>query len=303
MAKTTSQKKVTVSGVTCRALVALPIGDSRYVRQLADGIVNTLSVQGWTTQLVDLLVKDIPWYDMKSFGGLVVWPIGFDDPRARKKVAKLESLIRRKYPVVFCEERCVGAGGDLCATDYEDLAYRLTRMLCERGHRQIVFASFIDPFGSAYGEQKDGYGRALEECNSDEVYPSLIHLVENSEVYDADLLLAMARCESATAFYCMSPNVAQRVERQLIELGYSVGGEIELASADDESFTEEWGTPLLRVKRPAYDIGVAAAECLLARAANPESAFQERRFKAGPVITGTTGNTIERPRTRFMTRL
>ena len=254
-------------------------------------------------QLVDLLKQDIPWSEMKSFGGLLVWPVGFDDHHKRYKVEKLESLLQRRFPVVFCEERCLGLEGDLCATDYPDLAYRLTRMLCERGHRKIVFAAFKGIHGSAYGEQQEGYQRALEKCNSDEAYSSLIHLVEDSVEYDDDLLLAMARREAATAFYCMSPNVAQRIERQLIELDYSVGGEIELASADDEGFTEEWGTPLLRVKRPAYEIGVAAAELLLARVANPESAFQERRFKAGPVITGTTGNTIEHPRTRFMTRL
>ena len=303
MSKKISRLKKRTAPVSQQALVVLPVGDSRFGQQYLNGITHTLAVRDWTVLHVDSTGRGVPWEHMNTFSGMVLYPAGLEISELQSGLQKLQSCNKDPFPVVFCEQRYDGLAGDLIATDYSDLAYRLTRMLCERGHCALAFAGEQPSLSVVEAELLEGYRRALRESLSSENDPFCVRLDDYSDDYDRDVLLAMARKEPATAFFCTNPHVARRVERQLIHLGHTMGDSIELASMDDEGVTEEYGTPLLRVKRSAYDLGVGAAELLLDRIAQPGTPFQERRIKAGPVITGTTGNTIERPRTRFMKRL
>jgi DNA-binding LacI/PurR family transcriptional regulator len=186
---------------------------------------------------------------------------------------------RSKFPFVLIDRYVRGLEADFVVTHNEDLAYRLTQALIERGHRDIAFAtSELD--NTAAEDRFSGYRRALKEAG-------LVFNVELMGVFDADgeptpavVSRIMAHRSRPSAFFCSNDGTAVKLLDEFAGLGYSVPEDVELAAVDDNEMADALDVPIITGAQAGSEMGRESAELLLARVEDPERPVQQRFLRA-----------------------
>ncbi len=201
----------------------------------------------------------------KRVDGLLLVP-------ARDELDDIKQARKLNVPLVVLDRRLSQPITDSVRCDSEDGAYQLTRLLLDRGHRQIALLTGSAHVATAV-DRLNGYRRAFREAS----------LSEGSEIvfYGAFTLesgLEMAqqvleRNPRPTAIFAANNFIALGVLKSMHAAGLRVPEDISVVGFDDLP-TSMLIDPVLTVAaQPAYEMGAQATKMLIERLTgnNPEA--------------------------------
>ena len=263
---------------------------SRYAREVAEGFMQNMSDSGFHTITYNLCSRPdassefayMKRVQESGVAGLVAW-IENNSPQIRQLLAGLRE---RRFPVVQVDRYLPEVEADFVVSDNEDLGYRLTKALIDRGHRVIAFAGVMRRDVSSVLGRLKGYQQALQEAGLpfDEAHIADIVSYEGKEASNV-LAHLMARRERPTAIVCLHDKAANVLSRELLAFGYSIPEDVELAAVDDEHAGARPEVSVLAISQYGYEVGRQCAEVLLARVREPDHPI-ERRFVKQPRAPG-----------------
>jgi LacI family transcriptional regulator len=186
--------------------------------------------------------------------------------------SEIANQFKAAGPPVVCVDRQPSAWhGDVVLVANEEGACNATRHLLRMGHRQL--AVITGPLHLANAVQRlDGFKRALAEGNIP-IEPDYIQEARFDRVsgyHAAKRLLRML--PRPTAIFACNDLMALGVFLATRELGLHCPEEISIVGFDDLDFAEFTAPALTTVHQPGYQLGTAAARCLLERIGGSKAA-------------------------------
>lgn len=217
----------------------------------------------------------------KQVDGIVLAPTVTDD------VAHLRSVVDSGTPLVFIDRTLAGIPADSVCIDNLEAARIAVDHLLRLGHRRIALvAEGPEPYepGWTLEPRQDviarpsiaraqGYLRAHHDAGVP-VDPELAAGVSgySKDAARDEVRRVLALPERPTALFASDNIMALGAVAALREAAVDVPGEMSLVVFDDLDWTTVVNPAVTVVEQPVYELGVAAAERLLARINGDESA-------------------------------
>mgnify|MGYP001560060032 CR=1 FL=1 len=185
-----------------------------------------------------------------------------------------DSLLRRRFPVVFVDRIPQGLTCDGVATDNVEASYRATRYLIELGHRQIAFIAGELRL-SPHAGRLDGFRNAMQESNlaiRDEYLRMGDLCIQRG--YEAGM--AMLRLSTPpTAIITSNNRMLLGLMRCIAERNVGCPAEVSVIGFDDYVWTEHFTPRLTVVAQPTHEIGQRAMALLLKKIHAGEAPTEE----------------------------
>ena len=176
---------------------------------------------------------------------------------------------------------------DRAHTDNVAGGYLATRHLLDLGHRRIGYIGG-PPHLSPVPDRSAGYCRALQEAG----LPIDERLIVAGSFRDvggysgAQALLTLPA--APTAIFAGNDLMAIGALAAARDAGIAVPDDLSIVGFDDIHLAGYINPPLTTVAQPKYELGVIAAELLLARLAEPDLPPQRRLLQAQLVVRQST---------------
>lgn len=262
-------------------VIASPGLENEFNRNIVGAIIKQASEFGFQPTLyfqhfseeeeIDFLT------DIQSSGaaGLILWLQNLT-PKTSEVLRKFQ---QSRFAYVLIDRFVRDVESDFVVSDNEDMGYRLTGALLDRGHEYVAFVSGkLD--STSVQDRLSGYRRALEGASK----PFISELIESysrqSGLAPALLNRVVTRGRRPTAFVCENESVASSLIDELEALHCRIPADIELATVDDVDLASTLEIPMVTVTQAADQMGRESAELLIARIANPDLPRQQRYLKA-----------------------
>lgn len=202
--------------------------------------------------------------EAESVDGIILPPIRESDPAVLR-------VVRKGTPVVCVDRSLTGSTLDKVEVDNHGGALQAVEHILARGHRRIGIIG--GPADSSTGRERlRGYKDALAAAGLT-LKPELIRTGDfktESGQRLADELLSLPTPPTAL-FVCNGSMTAGALEA-ITARGLRIPQQIAIVGFDDLPLASVLSPPLTVVRQPAYEVGKSAAELLLRRIADPESA-------------------------------
>ncbi len=173
-----------------------------------------------------------------------------------------DSLMRRRFPIVFFDRIPRGFRGPAVATDNFAAGYQATRHLLELGHQRIaIIAGSMDL--SPHACRSEGFRKAMQEAGipvHDDYFRMGALRVENGFQFGIELLALASR---PTAIFCSNNKMLLGLVRAIGDLKVQCPREVSIVGVDDFAWTEHFNPKLTTVAQPTREIGRQAMELLL----------------------------------------
>jgi len=184
--------------------------------------------------------------------------------------AAYESLVRRRFPIVFVDRVPQALKVAAVTTDNIDAGYRATRHLIELGHERIAMITG-DLRLSPHADRLEGFRRAMQERHlpvRDEYLRAGDLQTGTGYTCGRELLSLAVR---PTALISSNNKMLLGLMRAIAEMDLACPGEISVVGFDDNVWTENFTPKLTTIAQPTYEMGKRAMELLLSRMnAGPE---------------------------------
>jgi DNA-binding LacI/PurR family transcriptional regulator len=188
--------------------------------------------------------------------------------------AAYDSLVRRRFPIVFVDRIPQGLPHAGVSTDNEGAGYQVTRHLIELEHERIAFiAGNLNH--SSHAERLHGFRKAMQESNlavRGEYLRMGDQTVESGHLCGLEL---MRLPEPPTAIIASNNRMLLGLMRVVNELRVPCPEQVSIVGFDDFAWTQHFTPPLTVVAQPAHEIGSKAMEILLAKIRAGEGSEQE----------------------------
>ncbi len=261
--------------------IACPDLECRYTRNVVQAFIRTASDQGFQAMVYFLRLSNEEEFkflaDLRNSGieGMALWL----QHASERTMDLLRRFRRSNFPFVLIDRYVRGLEADAVVTDNDEVAFKLTTALIERGHRDVAFIT-EDLDNTAVEDRFSGYRRALKEAG----LPFDVQLmgVFDAEEGSASAVISriMATRKRPTAFFCSNDGVASRLVDELATLGYQLPDDCEIAAVDDNLVAEALGVPMLTAAQAAEEMGRESATLLMARIGDPDRSPQHQFLKA-----------------------
>ncbi len=278
--KTQWQKLFNVNGWRAVA-IACPELEFHYTRTVIRGFVERAAEESYLAMVYFIRFSGESEFqflaDMRNSGiqGMAFWLQHASD----RVLDLLRKFQRSGFPFVLIDRYVRGLESDFVVTDNEDAAYRLTRALLERGHKDIgLVTSALD--NTSAEDRLAGHQRALREAGIRFSEELLGVFDMEDESNSAVVHRIMAHRRHPTAFLCNNDGIAATLLDELNALEFSVPDDVEVATLDDNELAAALDVPLITASQQAYEMGRASAEILIHRIADASSPPQQRFLKA-----------------------
>lgn len=215
-----------------------------------------------------------------GYAGLAIWP-DHSDPLIKKM---LNSLCEEGIPTVLYDHFFEDIPIDSVCTDNEDIGFRLTEALLQKGCTRLAFVGteYSKNYSSAQARIK---GMVSAMCNNgcSQSGPQIINLSAKYDRSDiSPVLKAMAAPQRPDGLLFTYSGIAEAVLPHLKELGWRIGTDLQIAFVDDNSYRKKAGCPVITLEQPAVKIGKEAAKLLLQRIKNPDKPITRKLIKCSP---------------------
>lgn len=185
--------------------------------------------------------------------------------------AAYESLIRKRFPIVFFDRLPNGVHRGAVSTDNLDAGYRATKHLLDLGHRHIAMITG-NLRHSTHRNRLEGFRRAMQEQH----VAILKEYLRDGDLriasgYEAGLQL-LALSHPPSAVIASNNKMLLGLMRAINEKGSACPAEISVIGFDDYVWTEHFTPRLTVVAQNAYEIGQRAMEMLLSRIRGEDTA-------------------------------
>ncbi len=169
-----------------------------------------------------------------------------------------------RVPLVVLDRRLSQPLTDSVRCDSEDGAYRLTRLLLERGHRQVAILTG-SPYTATAADRLDGYRRALREAGINESGERVLYgafTLESGIEMARQVLVTDPR---PTAIFAANNFIALGLLKTLFAAGLRVPEDISVVGFDDLPASLLIDPILTVAAQPAYEMGAQATKLLIKR--------------------------------------
>lgn len=168
-------------------------------------------------------------------------------------------------PVVILNRDYPGLQADSVVADNVDGSYQAVRHLLQLGHRRIGIIT--GQRNNIVSEQRlQGYQRVLADhqlyCEEELIQEG--NFSDRRAGYGAAMKLLTMKNRPSALFIC-NVRMTMGALKAIHELGMEVPAELAVVSFDDEEWFESTRPQISGVAQPAYDLGVRAAETVMAR--------------------------------------
>lgn len=264
--------------------VVIPEYRSQYVRDLIEAFMSEMFAAGMKVTAFhsqfDAAEETayLSLADRMGVAGLVVWPVHDTEP-ARRAISR---LFRHRFPVVLIDRALPGCDVDVVRSDHRAIGDALATELLTRGHRRIAIGVSATDTASSIRERVEGAKETIQRAGDGAVAVETLPLSEAGTDHAIQIARVMARRERPTAFLCINDDMAAWVEHELDLLGWRGSGEIELACVRDGSPEFRGLLPTVAVQQDGRAVGLACAQMLAARIADPGRPPSERLIPCSP---------------------
>lgn len=223
----------------------------------------------------------------KRIDGLVVMAGGTGDALA-------PLLSGQRIPIVLADHEVAGADTDFIGLDHEAAGHAATRHLLDLGHRRI--ACLAGPaFHPAGREALAGCRRALGEAGLALEPAYLRHASPDCEGgHDAARAL-LALPQPPTALFACNGLMALGALCAAREAGVEVPGRLSVVGGDDLGAAAYAAPRLSAVDQPAYALGRALTDLLIARIRGDQQPRRRQRLQGRLVLRRSTGRAHAQP--------
>jgi DNA-binding LacI/PurR family transcriptional regulator len=260
--------------------VACPVLECHYTRQVIQGFTRCAAEKNFHAMVYFQHFSNESEFDFladirtSGIDGIAFWlqhPSGLT-------LDLLEKFHRASFPFVLIDRYVRGIDADFVVTDNEDMGYRLTKALTDRGHRSIgLITTPID--NTTVEDRQRGYQRALEEAGIS-YDPALTGITPGENESSPVAHRIMAIQGRPTAFLCVNDGLAARLLDELDVLGYRVPGDVEIATVDDNQLAQVLDMPIIAASQAGYEMGRQSAQILIARVEEPKRPIEKCFLKA-----------------------
>lgn len=241
-----------------------------FIGEIYSGISRVLCGEGYhtlfynynTENAVDKssYLKDL----LKKIDGLILIPA---DPETTSRLNSILNEFKEKnIPIILVDTKIEGLDFDYIETDNFNAAYKATKYLIEKGHREIGIILGIRV--NTIEERYQGYLKALEDHN---IEPNILYVKWHSYQkyyeetgYICGLELLNLK-KPPTAIFCTSDAMATGLYKACSEMGLNIPDDISVIGFDNLRLTEYLLPPLTTVHQEKEKMGEEAAKILLAR--------------------------------------
>lgn len=214
-------------------------------------------------------IEQIELMKSKVIDGFIVMPVGTD-------YRHLETLIRKKHPLVLLD-RCFDAlqTSSVVVDNYEG-AYLATAYLIECGHKKIgIIQGLPDTYTNT--ERMRGYLDALRENNIEVKSQYIVGKDYRRESGYIETKLLLNLEERPTAIFTTSDLITLGALQAIVEDNYKIPDDISIVSFDDTDFAPFLFSPLTAVRQPKELMGEIAVKMLI-DAMNGENTTEKQRI-------------------------
>ncbi len=175
-----------------------------------------------------------------------------------------DSLIRRRFPIVFVDRTPQGLTRSGVSTDNIDAGYMATEHLIALGHERIAFIAGKLRL-SPHADRLEGFRKAMQEKNLPirDDYLRMGDLQTESGYRSGLELLRLPM--PPTAIVVSNNKMLLGLMRAIAELRAPCPGNVSVIGFDDYVWTEHFTPRLTVVVQPTYEIGRRAMQMLLAK--------------------------------------
>lgn len=280
------QKLFKISGWRTVA-IACPEIECHYTRKVIQGFIQTAAARDFQTMVYFLRFSNDTEFDFladirnSGIEGIAMW---LQHP-SKRTLELLNRFQNSSFPFVLIDRYVRNLESDFVVTNNEDMAYRLTKALIDRGHRRVCLAtSELD--NTTTEDRCEGYRRALKEAGIP-YSKELVGIFDpNRESVSGVVNRLMALRGRPTAFFCTNDGVALKLLDELNALGYAVPADVEVATVDDNELSAVLDVPMITAAQAGYEMGRESAELLVARIAEPQRTQQQRYLLASIIEPG-----------------
>jgi LacI family transcriptional regulator len=260
------------TGKTFTLFIVLPVEpdaqdftDSGYMA-LVSGIHRSLQGTHYTLVVHPQLSNEDALQGLKQLvenkvaDGIVITQTQANDERIRY-------LQEKNFPFVTYGRSEVKTPHAWYDTDHEDMAYRATKRLIEKGHKRIA-ALNPSPELMYSQHRHQGYLRALKE-HQIKFDKALVSYSGLSAGDGKRIVLDMAKLKNRpSAFVCANEYASLGALSAFHELGWQAGQDVSLIATDDSNISAYFIPPLTTYYSPLVDAGVKLGILLLKRLEN-----------------------------------
>lgn len=229
---------------------------------IAQGVESILTKNGYKMILCnsyeDLQVeKDLlRMFNAQLVDGVILAPVA-------QKLDDLSDVLIGQYPLVAIDRKIQSFTGDCVESDNFQGGYEATSHLLEKGHKRIGFISSDLNITSAYNRYK-GYCQALLD-NGLSVEKEWVKIGNGTFEEGFRLAGELADATDVSALFIANNTMTPGALSYFYQQKIGIPDEMAVVGFDDYEILKVLNPPLTCVKQPAYEMGVKAAEVLLAR--------------------------------------
>ena len=180
----------------------------------------------------------------------------------RLSETELKSL-EETHPIVFVGRRVTGFEDRTVRVDNLAAAEELTEYLIHNGHREIAYIQGLESQVDAI-DRLAGYRAALEKHNIEFNPELVVHGDFQSESGKQAVSQLLSKDISFTAIFAANDEMAYGARLKLYESAIQVPEAVSIVGFDNQPASAYMTPPLTTVEQPAFEMGVEAAQQLLA---------------------------------------
>ncbi|HSQ75220.1 MAG TPA: LacI family DNA-binding transcriptional regulator [Bacteroidota bacterium] len=199
-------------------------------------------------------------------------------------------IMKMGVPLVFFD-RCIrGIGASCVSIDDEESARVITHHIIAHGYQRI--GHLAGPLHLSVGRERlNGFKRALEEsgmhCDESLILESGF---QESGGYAAMMkLLDLPESRRPRAVVAINDPAAYGAIKAVLDRGLSVPGDVAVVGFSDDIRAPLMPVPLTTIRQPAYELGKAAAEQLLALVKGRVTSAEDVIVKTSLVLRSSCG--------------
>jgi GntR family transcriptional regulator, arabinose operon transcriptional repressor len=177
---------------------------------------------------------------------------------------------------------------DLVGIDNRRAGYRITEHLLRLGSRRIAFVA-VEHAAATVEARETGYREALYAWSSP-IERELVHRLDPTSVADVRRVMESTRPD---AIVCANDWTAARLMHAILELGFSVPGDVRLVGIDDMEYASLLPVPLTTLRQPTREIGAAAFAAMLDRVGRPDTPVRDILLQTQLVVRRSCGASAE----------
>ncbi|NMC13183.1 MAG: LacI family transcriptional regulator [Chloroflexi bacterium] len=245
--------------------LARAVEDVAFANDYAVFLCNTDEDTNKESIYIDLMISE-------RVAGMIITPTTEYNSPCKKLIDA------HKLPLVAVDRQVLDCHVDTVVLNNQKGAYELVNLFIQKGHKRI--GAIVGRTEITTGRERYlGYEAALRE-NNIPIIPELIKFGSPKEDVGyrfTNELLDLK--ERPTALFVGNNLLTMGALRAIDERGLSITKDISIAAFDETVWSKLIKPPLTVVTQPTYEMGIKAAELILARIQNPSKPVEFIQFE------------------------